>query len=317
MAKWLKVCIIIAVCLLVIGATVFVIGMSSIGWDFMELDTLEYTEINVSAQELDIENAEDINAFEYYGHDWNVNITKGETFSIKYYVTEDTKSHSVTYSGGKVVFKYEENWFNGITAFRGLKKLRMSVDVTIPENINLVLESTNLNVDISAMSIKDIDVKGTNVDLVLNSTKAGNIKIESTNADVVANGSEMGDFRASATNCDINFTEVSGKALSLTGTNTDTLISGGSFASIYTKFTNNDVRITGCKDITSYEFTGTNIDVELTVPHGIEEFASITFEGTNRNGRINGEKSTGYSSQTGSVRFASNGTNNKVRIYTA
>lgn len=319
MTKWTKVWIIIAVCFFIGGAAAFVIGMSSLGWDFMALDTLEYTEVSVSAEDIGIESGTDIECFEYDGYDWSVAVTKGETFSIKYYITENTKEHSVAYDevSGKVTFKYDEEWYtNFSTGFKGLKKLYMKVEVTVPENIELIFKSVNLDININGMDTGNITLNGTNTDLTLSGMTAGDISVIGTNTDIDITSCTVGNITVNSTNCGINLTGTAGNALTATGTNMDLDIKGGSFISVYSKSTNNDVKIENCT-VTSYTFEGTNTDVELRTAHGIDAFKSISFSGTNLNTRINGEKENAYSSESGTVTFKANGTNVKVRIFTA
>lgn len=320
MKKWAIAWGIVAAVALIIGAVLFVIGMSNLNWQFMELDTLTYTEVNKSAEEVGIQETVDIKAFVYDGFDWNINISKGDTFSIKYYTTEQTTKAEVAFNeeSGTVSFHYDEDWFSGIAGFKGIKKINMAVEVVIPENIDLSLHSTNLGVNIADMNVGKIAMNGTNSTLNLSNLTVGDISIKGTNTDLDMTDCTAANISADSTNCDVTLKRTTGNAVTVTGTNIDFDIEGGGFNSIASDGTNNDVKIEGSVISEKLVFSGTNLDIVFRTENKLEDFKSISVTGTNRKLRINDEKySEGYTSETGTLVFEAKATNAGVRIYTA
>ena len=292
--KWIG---IISVILIVVGAVIGAACMAGLGWDFSRLDNLTYTEHTVTAEALDITDISEITAFNYDSVDWKVEITKGDYFSIKYYTTEKTKSHSVDYTDGVISFDYEEDWFVGMMFFAGLNKYRFKVEIVLPDNIDMSFKAVNINLDMSDRAFGKLSVKGTNTDVNLKNCTAEDIIFDSTNGN-------------------INMEDVTCAKADIKGTNIDFSADDCTFASVSFHSTNGDADMKDVLVTDTYELRGTNMTAKIKTKSKLADFAGIAISGTNRTLRINGDKRDGYNG-SGGITLTASGTNITVNLTTS
>ncbi len=193
-----------AVITLAVGAGIFCIGFSQLGWDYKNLDDQTYVqetyEEAVEFSKLSVSTVLD-----------DVNISVGEKFFVSYYVSEngnDKYEISVTDGELKIEEKTEQpRWFN---FFRGIGKIGLDVDITVtPEmyfelNINTVSAEINLN----TLKLKNLTVTNVNGEIDINDCVIADGTISVTNGEVSCANVVANSLACSTVNGEVVFDNV-------------------------------------------------------------------------------------------------------------
>lgn len=196
-----------------IGIMLWLVGMTTLGWDFWEFDVTEYEHKTYTTEEnietLDIENTVT-----------KIIIKRGESFSMDYH--EDVKNpYTVTSNGGTLKISLKnKNHLPFQPMFKGLKTAKYTMTITIPNTVKKLEISTLSSVTLENIDLEDIDIKTVNGNVSLNSVSASSAKIDVGNGSITAEKTDISDsITADTTNGEILFTDLSCKTIDLTTTN--------------------------------------------------------------------------------------------------
>lgn len=196
-----------------IGIMLWLVGMTTLGWDFWELDVTEYEHKTYTTEEnieiLDIENTVT-----------KIIIKRGESLYIDYH--EDVKNpYTVTSNGGTVKISLKNKTHLPFQPmFKGLKAAKYTMTITIPNTVKKLEISTLSSVTLENIDLEDIDIKTVNGNVSLNSVSASSAKIDVGNGSITAEKTDISDsITADTTNGEILFTDFSCKTIDLTTTN--------------------------------------------------------------------------------------------------
>ena len=196
-----------------IGIMLWLVGMTTLGWDFWELDVTEYEHKTYTTEEdietLDIENTVT-----------KIIIKRGESFSMDYH--EDVKNpYTVTSNGGTLKISLKNKIHLPFQPmFKGLKAAKYTMTITIPNTVKKLEISTLSGVTLENIDLEDIDIKTVNGNVSLNSVSASSAKISVGNGSIIAEKTDISDsITADTTNGEILFTDFSCKTIDLTTTN--------------------------------------------------------------------------------------------------
>lgn len=196
-----------------IGIMLWLVGMTTLGWDFWELDVTEYEHKTYTTEEdietLDIENTVT-----------KIIIKRGESFSMDYH--EDIKNpYTVTSNGGTLkISPKNKTHLPFQPMFKGLKTAKYTMTITIPSSVKKLEISTLSGVTLENIDLEDIDIKTVNGNVSLNSVSASSAKIDVGNGSITAEKTDISDsITAHTTNGEILFTDLTCKTIYLTTTN--------------------------------------------------------------------------------------------------
>lgn len=196
-----------------IGIMLWLVGMTTLGWDFWELDVTEYEHKTYTTEEnietLDIENTVT-----------KIIIKRGESFSMDYH--EDVKNpYTVTSNDGTLKISLKNKTHLPFQPmFKGLKAAKYTITITIPNTVKKLEISTLSGVTLENIDLEDIDIKTVNGNVSLNSVSASSAKISVGNGSIIAEKTDISDsITADTTNGEILFTDFSCKTIDLTTTN--------------------------------------------------------------------------------------------------
>lgn len=196
-----------------IGIMLWLVGMTTLGWDFWELDVTEYEHKTYTTEEnieiLDIENTVT-----------KIIIKRGESFSMDYH--EDIKNpYTIKENGGKLKISLKNKTHLPFQPmFKGLKAAKYTMTITIPNTVKKLEISTLSGVTLENIDLEDIDIKTVNGNVSLNSVSASSAKIDVGNGSITAEKTDISDsITADTTNGEILFTDLSCKTIDLTTTN--------------------------------------------------------------------------------------------------
>ena len=195
-----------------IGIMLWLVGMTTLGWDFWELDVTEYEHKTYSTEEdietLDIENTVT-----------KIIIKRGESFSMDYH--EDIKNpYTIKENGGTLKISLKNKTHLPFQPmFKGLKTAKYTMTITIPNTVKKLEISTLSGVTLENIDLEDIDIKTANGNVSLNSVSASSAKITVGNGSITAEKTDISDsINADTTNGEILFTDLSCKTIDLTTT---------------------------------------------------------------------------------------------------
>lgn len=196
-----------------IGIMLWLVGMTTLGWDFWELDVTEYEHKTYTTEEnieiLDIENTVT-----------KIIIKRGESFSMDYH--EDIKNpYTIKENGGTLKISLKNKTHLPFQPmFKGLKAAKYTMTITIPNTVKKLEISTLSSVTLENIDLEDIDIKTVNGNVSLNSVSASSAKIDVGNGSITAEKTDISDrITADTTNGEILFTDFSCKTIDLTTTN--------------------------------------------------------------------------------------------------
>lgn len=234
--KNLKGWIIAGSVLLIVGVVVWLLGMTIIDWDFYALDNTTYTQKSYEQQP-----DENITAIEIdFGS--GITVCRGDSVKFDYY---ERDKYPVDIELDGTTLKIKENRPNKIFHFGmfDLKGLRNKNVLTVPNGIELTVDSVNANIKLDGVTLKSLTVDGTNFDLWMKdcvvegglsvdstnfdlemsaTTVKGNLGIKSTNFDGEIDGCVVeGAFTLHSTNCDMSVNRFIAKSAEIRSTNAD------------------------------------------------------------------------------------------------
>ena len=241
-ALWL----IIATLVLIISLLIFVVAMSSIGWDFRKIN-----------QSSDITNSYDIEE--------NVDTVSvfDDTADIYFVTSSDDKlhvvcheeknlKHSVTVKDGKLEIKLidERKWYEHISPFNFSKH---KVIVHLPkETVSaLMIDSSTGDVNLSReLSFSSLVISLSTGDVKVFASVLGNTKIETSTGDVSLSGASFDSIDLKVSTGDIELSSLSAGDIKMT-------VSSGSA----------ELNAVNCKTVTTSGSTG-DVDFERVVVSG-------------------------------------------------
>lgn len=205
---------------LAVGAGIFCVGFSQLGWDFKKLDDRVYVqekyEEDVTFSKMSINAILD-----------DVNVSVGEKFEITYFVSDDGTDKYEIYVSEDGELRIEEevdrkNWFNA-NLFQGLGKIGLDLEVTVTEemffelNINTVNSQTNLN----ALNLKNLSITSTNGAIAINDCKIQDGSVSVTNGEIALKNTVATSLNCNTINGEIKFETVSCPVIDATTVNGD------------------------------------------------------------------------------------------------
>ena len=170
--KPMKVLIIIAVSLIIVGAAAFTVIMSINGWDIRAMSTVNYV---TNKYTLD----EDFNDFDIYSYTANINFvpaTDGKCTVTCY--EEERRKHNVSVEAGKLVIKAETS--DNFTDWIGISASTPMITVALPktayDELNISDDTGSINIP-TGFSFASADIYSSTGSATLESPESGNVKI--------------------------------------------------------------------------------------------------------------------------------------------
>lgn len=286
--KWLFA----AMCLFLVGAVVFVCGMSALKWNFYKMDATKYTQ-----KEFLLSPEQSLEKVELNVDSFPVRIVAGEEIKLSYYEASDANV-SVSFADGVLNVKedYKYNPFkNGLFNLgRGKHKYVLSVPQGMPivfggksldlsmtglQNVAVSLDGGNADLSFTDCTFSDFTVKSKNADITLRRCRGENAAIRATNLDIEVEHCDFTSMQIQSTNADVEIDYGTYGALSVSGTNGDYDIKDLAVHTLSVHATNLDasIRIAGNKEDYTIQSSGKNLPREQT---GTTD-KSITLSGTN------------------------------------
>ncbi len=257
MKKGIKISLAVSVFLVLLGAVIFIIGMSVLGWDFKRLDATEYTARSFAVREDTSVTRVVIDVASF-----PVEVVKGDAVSLEYY---DATNSEVTVECADGVLtvreKYDFNPF--VTGFFNIGRMDRKYKLTIADGMDAVtLDGVNANIEFDGITIGELAVRTTNTDISVISSNIGTFEVRSTNLTLCVKNSELGGMTVNGTNVGAEIENVECPKMRIDATNLDFDASGAHIDELSSDATNNntELRDSAC---TKLDITGTNGDYEL------------------------------------------------------
>ncbi len=280
MNKKMKLSLIVATALILLGGIIFTSAMAAHGWDFTKLTTVKY-ESNSYVFDESVENVSVIS------NTADIVISKSSDGKIKVetYLIEDD-NHTVEIVDGTLTIK-RKGGFRWM-AFMGINFKQPRITVYLPEEAyaSLNIESDTSDVKISSgITFKDVLVKVSTGDVKCYASANGELKIKATTGNVrlddITAGSInittstgniklskvlcIGDLKAKMSTGDAVFTSVNCKNLTINGDTGDVVLKSVIASEKYSiKTDTGDVRLDSCDAEEIYIKTDTG-DVKGTL----------------------------------------------------
>lgn len=265
--KWL----LAGIALILIGAIVWLVGMSALKWDFYALDTADYEEKNWTTDEEVARVEIDVDSFPLI-------VQKGDGVSLTYYEAEDDET-TVSVSGGTLTVKNKAAVYNLFRAgMFQLKRSKCKWVLTVPDGIDLSVKSANGDIRVSDMTLPTVELRVTNLDAVLVRCNIESLTVSGTNADIIMNECHGNTVDMHATNLDARITQSQFASVQMRGTNIDVKTVGVTCEQMELHGTNADFEL---RNLTVHTLSvkGTNLDVDMTIAGNREEY---TVEGSGK-----------------------------------
>lgn len=257
MNKKLKITLAVAATLIVAGVLAFVIGMSSLGWDFNRLDSTEYTaESYAAAADSGVTRVElDVDSFP-------IEIVKGDAVALDYYKASNSDV-IVSCENGVLSVREQYNYMPFKTGLFGFGRSSRKYRLTLTDGVTeCFVKGGNGNITLVGMNFDELDIASTNTRIVLSDCDIRSFSVDCTNLTMIVKNCKLGTVVADGTNADIEIIGCNGDGASISGTNLDIVVSGSSFAQTTIDGTNCGVVV---KDGTydKLSVVGTNGDYRL------------------------------------------------------
>ena len=175
MKRKIKIWLIVAITLILIGSIVFVGEMTMLKWDFKKLSTVKY-ETNT------YEFTENINDISVITDTADIKILPSESTDTKIICNEEEKgTHLVSVTNGKLEIKYQNNkkWYENIGINYGSQK----ITVYIPEKeyVSLFINLSTGDVDVSEnFSFESINITASTGDIISGASASEEIIIKTS-----------------------------------------------------------------------------------------------------------------------------------------
>lgn len=229
--------VIAGIILLLIGAIVFVCGMSALKWDFYALDTDVYEEHTFTAESNIEKLVLNVDSF-------NVTFVKGDVAAITYYTTKTSDTTVEEADGVMTVNTHTDYNFFKAGMFQ-LKRLKYKFVVTVPETVRAVeADVTDLSMELSDFSFDSMNLDVTNLNITLKGCNMTTLILDCVNANVNAENSEFDNLSIKSTNADVKIGSSSVGTFVLDTVNVDALLNLNA-DSIDIKSANADVYFNG------------------------------------------------------------------------
>ncbi|MCI9031851.1 MAG: DUF4097 domain-containing protein [Clostridia bacterium] len=279
--------LIVGITLLLAGGLAFVVGMSTLGWNFLLLDSEVFTakvyELETSPERLasvsvDVRNAE-IKVIE--GSD--VKIEYEESERIKYDIEYDEKEQTLVMN--------EVHSIPNI--FRLFDFHSQVITITVPKVGTLSLESTNGNIEVPSGVYDEIDIETTNGTVEIRDVVAmRGVEVHTTNSRIVLSNvrSDEGTVEAYSTNGMIELENIVAKSAKGKTTNGKIAVEDVDVKTVSFITTNSPIVCDRLKIGENAYFKSTNGNIKAEFVGNISDFG-ITGQTTNGNfipGNISG-----------------------------
>ncbi len=213
MRKIMKISMLIASLLILVGAIIFTAAMSVYGWDFMKLSTVKYEDNTYIFEE-------SIEKISLISDTTDIKIlrsTDGKTKIVTH--LPKAENHTVTLSEGTLVLeqKTDFSWKMLI----GIDFNRPKITVYLPdekyESLNIKSHTSDIRIA-EGFSFDTVSVKLTTGDVYVKSVTAVNIQITTTTGDIKLINAECAEnIKAKVSTGDIELTNVTCKDLIVNG----------------------------------------------------------------------------------------------------
>lgn len=246
-----KLCL-IAAALFAGGILLFVIGMSTLGWDFVKLDGSKYT-----AKSYNVDRMEQTENIEISLSSFPLDIVSGSELGLEYFEASDSLVVVEHVNGTlKIVEKRLFNPF--VTGLFSVGRKDHRFVLTVPNGMNVSIKGPNSSMHVTGVHLRSLRIDVTNLDL----------NMEATEIDEV--------FNISATDvvADLYSTSAYSMTVSAVNMNMDMEFSTFIFASFRNTNANIDIDRSTIKELT---VSGTNIDMDCKWP----EMETCDIKGTN------------------------------------
>lgn len=261
--KWL----LTGVALLLIGALIWVFGMSVLKWDFYALDTTDYVEKSWACEEAVTRVEIDTGVFPLI-------VQKGDGVRLTYY-EEEGEPAELTLSDGVLTVTSGSDGFRLFKAgMFQLKQSKCKWTLTVPDGMEIAVKSMNGDVRISDLAMPAVTLKVTNLTAVLTRCNIASFTADATNADIVMAECDGNTFNMHSTNLDLVMRQSQFASAEITGTNVDAEIENTACETLLLRATNLDAEI---DRLTVHTLTlkGTNLDADVTVAGQQEEYTVV------------------------------------------
>ncbi|MBO7187327.1 MAG: DUF4097 family beta strand repeat protein [Clostridia bacterium] len=178
MKKGLKICLLLATSFILVGAIIFTVCMSFLGWDFNKLSTFKFQEKQYEISE----------SFQ------NILIETLDT-DIEFKLSTDDKTTVVCYEKVKV--------YHTVSAENGTLKIKCTDDRKLFDYLGFSFSSPKITVFLPSESYNDIDIKLTTGDILINNLTVNKLNIALTTGDITIKNTTCSDFTTNGTTGDI------------------------------------------------------------------------------------------------------------------
>lgn len=202
--------------LLLAGGIAFVVGMSTLGWNFALLDSEVYT-----AKVFELENSpESLEEVDVDVRNANIHVKIGDSVKIEYEESDRVK-YSVVYDETKKTLVMEEER-SAPVLFQMFNFHSQVITLTVPKVRKLSLESTNGVIAVPEGNYEEVDIETTNgLVTVSDITATKGVVASTTNSQITLSNiaTENGNVTASSTNGKIILDDIRADSISAHTTN--------------------------------------------------------------------------------------------------
>ena len=190
--------LIFATLLVALGATLFTLAMTLLGWDFTKLETVKYeNETYVIHEDFDslavITDTADV-AF-FLSEDGECRVEADVTENMTYLVTVSDGRLNIEHNDSRKWYEYI-----GITAFS--PKLNIYLPKAELDMLSVRTSTGDISVS-ESLSPNKTDIRSTTADITYKAKSSGAVKIEATTGDISIDGIEATEITLSVTSGDI------------------------------------------------------------------------------------------------------------------
>lgn len=199
--------------ILIIGVVVWVVGMSLIDWDFIRLDSTEYTAQSYACET-------EVKSISVSLSSFSLTVKKGDSVSLDYYETDNSEVFVEEKDGVlSVVENYTYNPFKSGLFNVGRNSHKFTL--TVVSGVKLEIKGSNSDVSIADTAFDEFSIDSSNADISLSRVQCGKLSIDVTNCDIDMDGCKASDMIVDATNLDMTAKSCEFKSVVIDGTNAD------------------------------------------------------------------------------------------------
>ncbi|MBQ2740342.1 MAG: DUF4097 family beta strand repeat protein [Clostridia bacterium] len=236
MGKKIRIWLIVAVSLILVGGIVFTVAMSSLGWDFAKLSTAKHQTSKHTVSET-------FDGVSIYAQEADIRLAIAENGECRVECFEkESVPHTVKVENGKLIIAAVDNskWYENILNFA-----QETITVYLPQREYTLLSIRNLTGDVEVskdFSFESVQVSTITGDIRCFASASGGIELNTTTGDILIENISVsslrltvstGQVRAMGVNCtDGVNVEVSTGGVYLTNVACKSLVSSGSTGDI-------------------------------------------------------------------------------------